>query len=217
MCFLLNGCFESKPVSVASIGNAGSLGGPHFIRDMWVSDIYGGGANFAYGSVQGCCASAGIGIGIPSAIKGEWENGVGGGSSREKWQKRWKPEWGDFDENYDTKWFRIDDVIDTELARQKIETINHYYPNFKTNGVMQVIVNKEQVLLLYKYSCNPNRKHNDCTIRENADPNAGYNLRHIVRQVIQKSLFYMTVREKYQTNHLRTIHLNHRNSRFSIP
>lgn len=56
MCFLLNGCFESKPVSVASIGNAGSLGGPHFIRDMWVSDIYGGGANFAYGSVQGCCA-----------------------------------------------------------------------------------------------------------------------------------------------------------------
>ena len=82
-CFLLNGCFESKPVSVASIGNAGSLGGPHFIRDMWVSDIYGGGANFAYGSVQGCCASASIGIGIPSAIKGEWENGVGGGSSRE--------------------------------------------------------------------------------------------------------------------------------------
>ena len=171
MCFLLNGCFESKPVLVASIGNAGSLGGPHFIRDMWVSDIYGGGANFAYGSVQGCCASAGIGIGIPSAIKGEWENGAGGGSSREKWQKRWKPEWGNFDENYDTKWFRIDDVIDTELARQKIETINHYYPNFKTNGVMQVLVNKEQVLLLYKYSCNPNRKHNDCTIRENADPN----------------------------------------------
>ena len=171
MCFLLNGCFESKPVSVASIGNAGSLGSPHFIGDMWVSDIYGGGASFAYGSVQGCCASSSIGIGIPSAIKGQWENGVGGGSSREKWKKRWQPEWGNFDENYDTKWYRIDDVIDSDLAKKKIETMNHYYPNFKTNGVMQVLVNKEQVLLLYKYSCNPNREHNDCTIRENADPN----------------------------------------------
>ncbi len=98
-------------------------------------------------------------------------NEVGGGSSRKKWQKRWKPEWGNFDENYDTKWYRIDDVIDSDLAKQKIETINRYYSNFKANGVMQVLVNKEQVLLLYKYSCNPNRKHNDCTIRENADPN----------------------------------------------
>ncbi|AUW03850.1 hypothetical protein [Vibrio campbellii] len=170
MCFLLNGCFESKPVSVASIGNAGSLGGPHFIRDMWVSDIYGGGANFAYGSVQGCCASASIGIGIPSAIKGEWENGVGGGSSREKWQKRWKPEWGNFDENYDTKWFRIDDVIDSELAKKKIETMNHYYKNHHANPIMKLLVNNDRVLLLYAYGCTP-EINDDCTIREGADPN----------------------------------------------
>lgn len=170
MCFLLNGCFESKPVSVASIGNAGSLGGPHFIRDMWVSDIYGGGANFAYGSVQGCCASASIGIGIPSAIRGEWENGVGGGSSREKWQKRWKPEWGNFDESYDTKWFRIDDVIDTELAKQKIETMNHYYKNHHANPVMKLLVNNDRILLLYAYGCTP-EINDDCTVKEGADPN----------------------------------------------
>lgn len=170
MCLLLNGCFESKPDSVASIGNAGSLGGPHFIRDMWVSDVYGGGANFAYGSVQGCCASAEIGIGIPSAIKGEWENGVGGGSSREKWQKRWKPEWGNFDENYDTKWFRIDDVIDSELAKKKIKTMNHYYKNHHANPVMKLLVNNDRVLLLYAYGCTP-EINDDCTVREGADPN----------------------------------------------
>ncbi|MET2897704.1 hypothetical protein ABXV22_05185 [Vibrio rotiferianus] len=170
MCFLLNGCFESKPVSVASIGNAGSLGGPHFIRDMWVSDIYGGGANFAYGSVQGCCASASIGIGIPSAIKGEWENGVGGGSSREKWQKRWKPEWGNFDENYDTKWFRIDDVIDSELAKQKILTMNHYYKNHRVDPVMKLLVNDDKVMLLYSILC-VKSANDDCTVNEGADPN----------------------------------------------
>ncbi len=43
-------------------------------------------------------------------------NEVGGSSSRKKWQKRWKPEWGNFDENYDTKWYRIDDVNDEYFA-----------------------------------------------------------------------------------------------------
>ena len=170
MCFLLNGCFDSKPVSVASIGNAGSLGSPHFIGDMWVSDIYGGGASFAYGSVQGCCKSSSVGIGIPSAIKGQWENGVGGGSSREKWKKRWQPEWGNFDENYDTKWYRIDDVIDSDLAKEKIETMNHYYKNHHANPVMKLLVNDNRVLLLYAYGCTP-EINDDCTVREGADPN----------------------------------------------
>ncbi|MEF1257068.1 hypothetical protein [Vibrio sp. M260112] len=170
MCFLLNGCFESKPVSVASIGNAGSLGGPHFIRDMWVSDIYGGGANFAYGSVQGCCKSASIGIGIPSAIKGEWENSFGSSYWKEEWKKRWESKWGDYDKDYGTRWYRIDDVIDSELAKQKIETMNHYYKNHHANPVMKLLVNNDRVLLLYAYSCTP-EINDDCTVRQGADPN----------------------------------------------
>ncbi|HBC0002006.1 TPA: hypothetical protein KDX83_004233 [Vibrio parahaemolyticus] len=170
VCFLLNGCFESKPVSVASIGNAGTLGSPHFIRDMWVSDIYGGGANFGYGAVQGCCASSSIGIGIPSAIKGEWENNFGSDYWKKEWKKRWKPEWGDYDKNYGTRWYRIDDVIDSDIAKQKIETMNHYYKNHHANPVMKLLVDGERILLLYAYACTP-EINDDCTVREGADPN----------------------------------------------
>ena len=166
---MLTGCFNDKPVAVAKIGHAGSMSGPHFITDMWVSDVYGGGANFAYGAVQGCCKSASIGIGVPSAIKGEWQQGWRVDfKSKERWRAKWRDEWGAF---YETpKNYRIDDVIDSELARQKIETMNHYYKNHKALPVMKVLVDGSKVMVLYAYSCTP-EINDDCTVRANSDPN----------------------------------------------
>ncbi|WP_114785570.1 hypothetical protein [Vibrio tetraodonis] len=170
LSLLLTGCFKEKPVAVAKIGNAGSLTGPHGINDMWVSDIYGGGANFAYGAVQGCCASASIGIGVPNAIKGEWRQGWRVDfKSKERWRAKWNDDWGSFYEI--PHWYRIDDVIDSELAKQKIQTMTNYYKNHKAIPVMQVLVDGPKIMVLYKYSCNSSRPQNDCTVRDNADPN----------------------------------------------
>lgn len=168
---LLAGCLSEKPVSVSKISQSGSLGGPQFIRDMWITDIYGGVGNFAYGGVQGCCASASVGMGVPTAIEGSWESGWGSGYWAEEWKRRWKPEWGNYDDVYDKKWYRIDGEIDSELAKQKIDTMNNYYKNHKAHPVMQVLVDGPKVMLLYKYSCNSSRPQNDCTVRDNADPN----------------------------------------------
>jgi hypothetical protein len=136
---------------------------------MWVSDIYGGNTSFSYGSVQGCCASASIGIGVPSAIKGEWRQGWRVDfKSKERWRTKWKEKWGPF---YETpKDYRIDAVIDSELAKQKIDTMNRYYKNHKANPVMQVLVDGPKVMVLYAYGCTP-EINDDCTVRENADPN----------------------------------------------
>ncbi|WP_114787853.1 hypothetical protein [Vibrio tetraodonis] len=168
---LLAGCLSEKPVSVSKISQSGSLGAPQFIRDMWITDIYGGVGNFAYGGVQGCCASASVGMGVPTAIEGSWESGWGGGYWAEEWKRRWKPEWGNYDDVYDKKWYRIDGEIDSELAKQKIDTMNRYYKNHKANPVMQVLVDGPKVILLYRYICNSERPQNDCTVRDNADPN----------------------------------------------
>lgn len=64
----------------------------------------------------------------------------------------------------------IEDVIDCELAKEKIETMNRYYKNHHANPVMKLLVNNDRVLLLYAYGCTP-EINDDCTVREGADPN----------------------------------------------
>ena len=167
---LLAGCLSEKPVSVSKISQSGSLGGPQFIRDMWVTDIYGGVGNFAYGGVQGCCASASVGMGVPTAIEGSWESGWGGGYWAEEWKRRWKPEWGNYDDVYDKKWYRIDGEIDSELAKQKIDTMNRYYKNHSVPPIMKVLVDGPKVMLLYSILCVSDTT-DDCTVNEGADPN----------------------------------------------
>ncbi|WP_341664684.1 hypothetical protein [Vibrio sp.] len=169
LSLLLTGCFSEKPVAVAKIGHAGSLSGPHGIKDMWVSDIYGGGANFAYGAVQGCCASASIGIGVPNAIKGEWRQGWRVDfKSKERWRAKWNDDWGPFYEI--PHWYRIDDVIDSELANQKIEAMNSYYKNHSVPPIMKLMVDGPKVMLLYSVLCISDSS-DDCTVNEEADPN----------------------------------------------
>lgn len=126
---ILTGC-EEKPFYVASIGNAGSLGGQYGIRDMSVSDILGGGAGFGYGAVNGYPgASADIGrMGVPNHIEGFWAK---------------------YEEDA-TTYFRISADIDSELAEKKIRTLRSYYESFKgQTGSMQVLVERESPSFIF--------------------------------------------------------------------
>ncbi|MDK9790031.1 hypothetical protein [Vibrio sp. D431a] len=166
---LMTGCGkESAPKTVASIGQAGSLGGYYGISRMVVGDINGGGAGFGYGSVSGCCASASIGIGVPSSIEGEWRSGWTSDKSKEEWREKWEPRRGEFPES--PTWYRIKSTIDSEQAEKKILTMNRYYKNHTANPVMRVLVDGDKVMLFYGLSCTP-ELNDDCTVRENADPN----------------------------------------------
>uniref|UniRef100_A6VSN5 Lipoprotein n=1 Tax=Marinomonas sp. (strain MWYL1) TaxID=400668 RepID=A6VSN5_MARMS len=146
---MLTGC-EEKTFYVASIGNAGSLGGQYGIRDMSVSDVLGGGAGFGYGAVNGYPGkSADIGrMGVPNHIEGFWAK---------------------YEEDA-TTYFRISADINSELAEKKIRTLRNYYEHFeRKKGTMQVLVEKERVRLFYTLYCSPNL--NDCTPKPDADPN----------------------------------------------
>lgn len=167
----ITGCTEPPlPTKVASIGQSGSIGGHYGISKMFVGDINGGGAGFGYGAVSGCCASSSIAIGVPSTISGEWRSGWPEGyeKNKESWRKQWEDSWGEFPE--EARWYRIVDKVDSELAKQKIRTMNNYYKNHTGNSVMRVLVNEDKVMLLYAFSCTP-ELNDDCTVRENADPN----------------------------------------------
>ena len=168
---VITGCTEPPlPKKVSTIGQSGSIGGHYGISKMIVGDINGGGADFGYGAVNGCCASSSIAIGVPSTISGTWRSGWPEGyeKNKEHWRKEWKESWGEFPE--EPRWYRIEDKVDSELAKQKIRTMNNYYKNHTGNSVMRVLVNEDKVALLYGLSCTP-AFHEDCTVRENADPN----------------------------------------------
>ncbi|WP_199438672.1 hypothetical protein [Vibrio owensii] len=167
----LTGCLEQTlPKKVASIGQSGSIGGHYGVSKMLVGDINGGGADFGYGAVSGCCASSTIAIGVPSSISGEWRSGWPEGyeKNKEHWRKQWVESWGEFPEK--ATWYRLDDEVDSELAKKKILTMNRYYKNHSGNSVMRVLVNEDEVTLLYSLSCTP-ELNDDCTVREDADPN----------------------------------------------
>ncbi|TVO31878.1 hypothetical protein [Vibrio algivorus] len=155
------GQFLAKYPTVATIGNGGTSeqGRYYGIRDMHVSDTRGGGASFGYGATSGYPGgSASIGIGVPKHIKGYWARDYSKEESKTK-------------KGYQT-YYRIDADIDSELAKKKIETLQNYYKNFpRKEGVMQVIVNKEEVYVFFTLKCFSKVK--DCTSNENADPN-GY-------------------------------------------
>ena len=139
-----------KHESVAQIGNAGSIGGPYGILGMYIKSVGGGATGFGYGAVDGYPGkSSDIGsMGIPEHIEGYWNKG-----------------WNDYE-----MFYYISAPIDSELARKKIHTLQHYYTHYQTAwGSMQVVVEKERVRVLYTLACSPSL--NDCRHRDNADPN----------------------------------------------
>ncbi|NAW65317.1 hypothetical protein CAG72_08815 [Photobacterium halotolerans] len=120
---------------------------------MYIKDTRGSGASFAYGAVSGYSgASADIGsIGIPKHIDGYWA----------KYHA---------DEDELINFYRISSPIDSNLAKQKIETLRNYYRSHKTlNTRIRVVVDSERVRVLYSMNCYSYRM--DCTPRKNADPN----------------------------------------------
>ncbi|UIP29991.1 hypothetical protein [Photobacterium sp. TLY01] len=149
---LFVGC-SNKPASIASIGTAGSTTGYHSIKLMYIEDTQDGGASFAHGAVSSYSgASADIGsIGIPKHIDGYWA----------KYHA---------DEDELIAFYRISTLIDSNLAKQKIETLRNYCKNHRTlNTRIRVVVDSERVRVLYSMNCYSYRM--DCTPRNNADPN----------------------------------------------
>lgn len=139
---------------VASISTAGSLDGPYSLPTIRVTDVSGGSSGFGFGAISsfpGATADLG-GTGIPSHIEGYWA-------------KKGAPE-----AKVHTRFFHISSPVDSELARQKIETLDTYYENFKNPySLMQFVVDGERAMLLYSLGCYS--KTADCTPKTNADPN----------------------------------------------
>lgn len=152
----LTGCqsMNSGLGTVAQIGNGGSLDGAYSLRDIWVTSVNGGSAGFGYGAVNGYPgASASIGIGVPRHIKGYWAKGNEEGPGFQSY-------------------YRISADIDSELAEKKIRTLQNYYQNYETIwGVMQVEVEKSRIRVFFDRGCSPSLTTNDCTPKEEADPN----------------------------------------------
>ncbi|KKC99050.1 hypothetical protein [Photobacterium halotolerans] len=148
----VSGCSFSRE-TVARVGTAGSTTGYHSIKLMYIEDTQDGGASFAHGAVSSYSgASADIGsIGIPKHIDGYWA----------KYHA---------DEDELIAFYRISTLIDSNLAKQKIETLRNYYKNHRTlNTRIRVVVDSERVRVLYSMNCYSYRM--DCTPKENADPN----------------------------------------------
>ncbi|MGR5108556.1 hypothetical protein [Vibrio jasicida] len=172
LMLFLSACSIAQPDIVATSGGAGTLGKPHWISKMLVTDVRGKGSGFIAGAVSGCCARSGIQLSVPNGIEGEWSQGWDtGGEWEEKWRQRWKPAWGNFEENYiKDKWFYIKDTIDSDLAAKKIEIMDNYFNEDELGrGAMEVYVDGRRVVLAYVKLCNPKRGY-DCSIKENADP-----------------------------------------------
>ncbi|MGB7997891.1 MAG: hypothetical protein WCF45_17405 [Photobacterium halotolerans] len=149
---LFTGCSITS-VPITSIGTAGSTSGDHSIKRMYIKDTQGGGASFAHGAVSSYSgASADIGsIGIPKYIDGYWA----------KYHA---------DEDELINFYRISSPVDSNLAKQKIETLRNYYKNHKTfNTTLHLIVDGPRVRLYYTMNCFSYRM--DCSPKENADPN----------------------------------------------
>ncbi len=153
--------FLEKYPTVATIGNSGGVDNNDFYGvDAYVKDTRGGGANLGYGAVNGYPGkSASIGIGIPKHINAEW----GLLNKREE---------GQVGRVGFEAYYRINADIDSELAKKKIETLQHYYKNFGDSlAAMQVTVDKENIYVFFTLNCFSKVK--DCTPNDNADPN-GY-------------------------------------------
>ncbi|WP_197076275.1 hypothetical protein [Grimontia sp. AD028] len=147
------GCSDEQRLT-AKLNSAGSLDGPYSLPTIRVTDVSGGGSGFGFGAVSsfpGATADLG-GIGIPSHIEGYWA-------------KKGAPE-----AKVHARFFHIASPVDSELARQKIETLDAYYENFKSPySLMQFVVDGERAMLLYSLGCYS--KVADCTPKINADPN----------------------------------------------
>lgn len=150
LLLLLTGCSD-EPFTIAEIGHAGSTSGDHSIKLLSLRDVLGGGGGFGYGAVNGYPgASADIGkMGVPKHIEGYW--------AKYKNKSGLAP------------FYKISSSIDSELAEKKIRTLQNYYRNYSTDGVVQILVDYERVRVLYSLVCVD--RYDDCTPKKNADPN----------------------------------------------
>lgn len=152
LSLLISGCFEEKRLSIAEIGKVGSMGEKVVVHDLFIQTAEGGWRGFNYGAVSGYPgAGADIGgIGIPTYIKGSWSRG-----------------WN-FDD--DIEYYFIDAPINADLAEKKVMTLINYYQNYEDKyGMIQIIVEGPRVRIFRASVCY--EKYDDCTPRENADPN----------------------------------------------
>ncbi|WP_238322282.1 hypothetical protein [Vibrio mexicanus] len=139
----------------ATIGNAGSISGNYEIRDVAIQTTGGGWTGFGYGGVNGYPgASADIGkMGVPTHIKGTWRKGRS-------------------DKGETLTYYRIDAPIDSDLAEQKMRTLQNYYQNHeRKNGVMQVVVDEERIQVMFTKKCH--EPYDDCAPTENSNPQGG--------------------------------------------
>ncbi|WP_047045350.1 hypothetical protein [Vibrio mexicanus] len=145
-------CSSSQPPIGAKIGNAGSVSDFYGIQSVSVQSTGGGWTSFGFGAVNGYPgASADIGrTGVPKRINGVWRKG--------------------WDLNEQLIYYRIDEPIDSSLAEKKMKAMHDYYKEFSTAWpVMQVVVDEDNIMLLYTFSCYS--KIDNCAPKDNADPN----------------------------------------------
>ncbi|MEZ8082732.1 hypothetical protein [Enterovibrio norvegicus] len=150
----ISGCSEEiNSVPNAKFGNAGSLDGRYSIRDVLITDTSGASSNLGYGSVSSYPgASAGMsGLGIPAHVSGYWSKPSDTSPSP-------------------VAYYHLDSKIDSELAKQKIETLKAAYTKFNDKpGTLQVVVDKNNMQVLYTFKCFD--VYDDCEKKEEADPN----------------------------------------------
>ncbi|MCL1038047.1 hypothetical protein L2750_12895 [Shewanella submarina] len=146
------GCADNKLLRAKS-GNAGSTDGPYGIKEMVVSDMSGGFSDFSYGAVSsypGAYATI-SGLGIPTHVKGHWSK---------------NPE----STTDSPVYYRIDSVIDSTLAFEKMKALNNAYENFEPSSAsVQVVVDKAHLRIFYTFSCF--NSYDDCSKKEGSDPN----------------------------------------------
>ncbi|PMN95100.1 hypothetical protein [Enterovibrio norvegicus] len=147
-----SGCSDDS-VPRAKFGNAGSIDGGYDIREMLITDTSGGFSDFAYGytsSYPGASASI-SGLGIPNHVSGHWSK---------------QPE----NELRPAGYYKLDSVIDSKIAEQKIETLKNAYVSFeKDYATVQIVVNKSNLQVLYTFKCFTVRE--DCSKKAGSDPN----------------------------------------------
>ncbi|MGF1740685.1 hypothetical protein L4C34_06335 [Vibrio profundum] len=146
-CSLANRQPGADQKFIARTGAAGSLHGPHYIARMLVTDTNGWVTGLGYGAVNGeALALADIAIGVPKAIQGYWKKESGRGD-----------------------YYKINGKVNSKLASEKVKALQQYYKNYHQGGMLAVTVDGPHVSLYYTLSCSP--LYDDCTPRENADPN----------------------------------------------
>lgn len=145
----LLGC-TPEPYSAKVGYNNGSTSGAHWVSNMVVTTVSGGAVSFSMGAIGTYpgAASSGGRMDAPAHVEGLWVKG-----------------WDYPFESY----HRISMDIPKD-AEAKMKLMDNYYQNIdKDYGSMQVIVDGPRVRVFYTKNCFS--KFDDCTPKQNIDPN----------------------------------------------